>query len=486
MQKGDIYSYYNKGKKKYTALQIVDINANNEYTLLALYYWEDTPLTVKDIGALKPFWKDHHSWSGEHTFMLCKGEMPDNYSFVGNREILCKPEKELTKANNWGYSCLQVSLQKAWDELPVSFKEKYKELKGIGSNITSGTMADMADGAALSEAYPALTKIEVEGAKAWLLQYLKTHYNITELIWKNAQEKAIDLSQTRLTTFKTDGEGIEEIILNDYISELSFLKPIEHEIKITPAPKNRSFDLHVRNTNNLHLFEGLNITELWVSEGDGKTDIDMAQIADNLPLLRVLRIWGKPDYMVNVDKISLLTGLRWLTLRDIFGFTAEHFPARKDFPYITSIWMDSIPDDVAKKVKKEYKEIDLWITKGRKPEWLEANLNNPFRHWDGDEYISPAHIKKAANLYIKYNKEIDKLIKEKHPADKLQGELERIVRDYTNEFNKMDKRTQWIDTVLREDILDALTKLLEPVKEAYGEKIDYNRLDYLFEEVMDF
>lgn len=346
-------------------------------------------------------------------------------------------------------------------------------------------MANITTATELEAAYPALTKIEVEGVKPWLQDYINTHHNITEVIWKNAGEKIIDLSGSRLQTFKTDGVGIEEIILSDYMKELSFLKPIENEIKITPAPKNRCFDLHVQNTNNLHLFRHLNITELWVS-GDGKTNIDMQAIAENLPHLRVLRIWGMPGNIINMKKIALLDGLRWLTLRDIFGFTAEDFPTRKDFPHITCIWMNSIPDDVAKKVKKEYKEIDLWITKGRKPEWLEANLNNPFRHWDGEDYISPAHAKKAANLYLKFNKQIDKLIKDKLPADNMQGELESIVTEYTQEFNKMDKRTQWIDTMLHEDIFDVLGKLLQPVKEAYGEKIDYNKLDILFEGVMDF
>lgn len=486
MEKGDIYNYYNKEKQKYTALQIVNADhEKQEYLLLGLYYWDDNPLTEKEINNIKPFWKDHHSWRGEYDFMLSKGEMPDNYSFVGNREVLAFPEEEYTKAGSWKYDCLQVSLQKAWDELPDSFKKKYKEMKGNRSNIIASTMAEMTDATALDAAYPALTKIEVEEPKAWLQDYISTHHNITELLWKNAGEKVIDLSQTRLQTFRTDGLGIEEIILSDYMSELSFLAPIENAIKITPAPKNRAFDLHVQNTNNLHLFKELNITELWVS-GDGKTDIDMQVIAENLPHLRVLRIWGKPDYIIHMEKIALLDGLRWLTLRDIFGFTADDFPARKDFPHITSIWMDSIPDDVAKKVKKEYKEIDLWITKGRKPEWLEANLNNPFRHWDGDDQIAPAHAKKAANLYIKFNKQIDKLIKDKLPAGKMQGELEKIVTEYTQEFNKMDKRTQWIDTILREDIFDVLGKLLEPVKEAYGEKIDFNKLDILFEGVMDF
>lgn len=101
MQKGDIYNYYNKGKQKYTALQIVNADdEKQEYLLLGLYYWDDNPLTEKDIKDIKPFWKDHHSWRGEYDFMLCKGEMPDNYSFVSNRNVLCQPDEEYTKARS--------------------------------------------------------------------------------------------------------------------------------------------------------------------------------------------------------------------------------------------------------------------------------------------------------------------------------------------------------------------------------------------------
>lgn len=485
MQNGDIYNYYNKDKKKYTALQIVNSDSEKqEYLLLALYYWDDNPLTEKDIKTIKPFWKDHHSWKGEYTFLLFKGNMPDNYSFVGNREVLAQPDDEPDKGN-WNYSCLQISRQKAWNELPESFKEIYKKQKGNGSNIIAQSMAEMADGKALDAAYPALTKIEADGSIPWLIDYLGTHPNITELLWKNAGERVIDLSRSRIITFRTDGKGIEEIILNDYLDELCFIEAITSGIKILPESENRSFELKVPTTDNLHLFRNLNITELWVT-GGGKTSVDVGKIAQNLPRLKVLRIWGKPGYVSNMEQVALLKNLRWLTLQDIFGFSADDFPARKDFPGITCIWMDSIPDDVAKKVKKEYKGIDLWITKGRKPDWLEANLNNPFRHWDGDEYISPAHAKKAANLYIKYNKQIDRLLKEKRPAEEMQSQLETIVKEYTEEFNKMDKRTHWIDTVLREDIWDAMGKLLEPVKESYKDKIDFNRLDSLFENIMDF
>lgn len=485
IKKGDIYNYYNEAKKKYTALQVAE---ENQYILLALYYWEDEALTADKLNEIKPFWKDHHSWKGEYTFIQCEGSMPDNYTFVGNREVMVTPEEPET--SSWYYNCLQISLQKAWDELPESFRTGYKNNKYGSSIMLAKEIAALTDGSGLGK-YNHLTQLEVEGANNWVMDYINEHHNITELSWKNASEKVIDLSKNRITDFKTDGKGICKIILSDYLNAVYFLDTVPETLQLIPTAKNGALDLHLRNTINLQVFKNINITELYIV-GNGKEPIDMKQIADNFNNLQVLRIWGAPDFIYNFNEIASLKHLRWLTLKEIFGFTVNDIPLPQALPAIKRIWMDSIPDEAAQKVKKEYKflaknnKYDLWITKGRKPDWLEANLNNPFRHWDGDEFISPAHAKKAAKIYTNYYNQINKLITENTSADQLQNWLEEMVKTYTQEFNKMDKRTHWIDTVTREDIWEALNLLLKPVTEVYGTKVDTNELFELFEKIMDF
>ena len=72
---------------------------------------------------------------------------------------------------------------------------------------------------------------------------------------------------------------------------------------------------------------------------------------------------------------------------DLFGFTAEDVPKPEELQKLYMLWMDSLPEDAAKEVKKLYKKrkgegLNLWITKPRKAEWLAQNLDNPFRSWD--------------------------------------------------------------------------------------------------------
>lgn len=485
MRKGDIYSYYNDGKKKYTALQVVDVIAEkNQCVLLGLYYWDDEPLTAIQLDKIKPFWQNHHSWKGEYSFVLCEGEMPKSYTFVGSKEVLAYPENELNHVSSWYYSCLQVSLQKAWDELPESYRTSYKSVEVSRSSIRADEVAEMADGTELSK-YPHLTKLEVDGENSWMMDYVNTHHNITELLWENYSENTINLSNSRIVDFKTDGKGAKLLVLNDYLHYLYFIDSIPSDLEVQTALKNRSFDLHLRNTNNLQVFKSANVTELQIV-GNGKEPIDMAEIAKYLPSLRTLRIWGNPDSIENMGAIAKFVNLRWLTLNDTFGFTASDFPSPNKLPAVSCIWMNSIPEDVAKKVKKEYKHIELWIRKARKPEWLKANLNNPFRHWDGDEYISAAHAKKATAIYAKQYKQICDFIKVNTSTDVLQKELEEIVKAYAEEFNKMDKRTHWIDTVTREDIWEALNLMLKPAIEVHGGKINVDGLMDLFDRIRDF
>ena len=149
--------------------------------------------------------------------------------------------------------------------------------------------------------------------------------------------------------------------------------------------------------------------------------------------------------------------------------------------------MSSLPENAAKKAKQLYKKrkeegLDLWIQKPRKPEWLAQNLDNPFRSWDGQENISAANVKKAADLYKKTRAEILKL-EQSSPIEAAQT-AETLVRAYTETFNKMDKRKYFIETVEREDIYCALTELLDLIPPSLS--INKEKLLEIFDTTRDF
>ena len=92
---------------------------------------------------------------------------------------------------------------------------------------------------------------------------------------------------------------------------------------------------------------------------------------------------GKPGYIRNLAEISKLYDLETLTIDDLFGFSAENFPRPESLPELRHLWIESIPADAGKMIKKIYKGKiqDLSVLKLRSDEWLHENLNNPLRHW---------------------------------------------------------------------------------------------------------
>ena len=62
--------------------------------------------------------------------------------------------------------------------------------------------------------------------------------------------------------------------------------------------------------------------------------------------------------------------------------------------------------------------------------------------------------------------------------------IEVLIREYTQGFNKMDKRNYFIETIEREDIYDALVKILVLLPEDLG--MDKEKFIEIFDELKDF
>ena len=217
------------------------------------------------------------------------------------------------------------------------------------------------------------------------------------------------------------------------------------------------------------------------------TKIDIEDIYRKYPKLKELRLWGKPGKIINFGKLSKFSELEVLTTMDIFGFTAREVPRPDDLKKLYRLWMNSLPEDAAKEVKKLYKKrkdagLDLWITKPRKEEWLAQNLDNPFRSWDGDENIPQSIAKKAATIYRKTRAAMVKLIAD--PDNDLIKEIETLVREYTVGFNKMDKRKNFIYTTERDEIFQALEEILNLIPDELS--VNKDELINVFDEVKEF
>ena len=122
-------------------------------------------------------------------------------------------------------------------------------------------------------------------------------------------------------------------------------------------------------------------------------------------------------------------------------------------------------------------ELDLRITKPRKPEWLAQNLDNPFRGWDGAEHIPASAAKKAADQYRKTRSQMMKLAAE--PDGDAQTQALEAVAAYTQTFNKM----RFIETEERDEIYMALRGILDALP---GDTLQKDALIEQFEQLRDF
>ena len=90
--------------------------------------------------------------------------------------------------------------------------------------------------------------------------------------------------------------------------------------------------------------------------------------------------------------------------------------------------------------------------------WLRDNLEDPLRHWDGNEFIPEAAYRSARKCY----KNTKKLLTEAMSRAADRKEIEEIIRRYTQSFNKLnDRYEEFIETEEREDIFMAMQRLYE-------------------------
>ena len=88
-------------------------------------------------------------------------------------------------------------------------------------------------------------------------------------------------------------------------------------------------------------------------------------------------------------------------------------------------------------------------------------MNNPLRHWDGDEFVPKSKYTKSLALWKEARRRI---LGEANRAAMDFSMIKSIAIDYVEGFNKLDHRSQFIETVEREDIINAFEYILDEAK----------------------
>lgn len=505
---GDIFAVFNARLGAYVAMQVTHVRQEGKHTNAAVLLLSPTFDELPDatqLAAMQPARFDFYFRNDHLEHLWVPARVPQGYTRIGHLAPLI--EDHTNSYADWPDGSLFVNQQR-WNATPEAARLRFKQAHACdddsvvletphGMKIRRsatrlfteevkaiGTLATFDD-------LPILTSIHVVEPIEGLLDFIRRRPFINEAGIHNHGQHRIDVRDTHLTRFIIDVSGVRDLYVNDDLELLSLVGKADPGLTIHQPAAGRWLSL---NTGEVPLmWSGLEaLGSLLLNK---VREVDVAGIAQRFPALQELRIWGAPCVLGNAEALARLEQLHTLTLTDTFGYQADAFPSPEAWPKLGRLWLSSLPADVATWVKKAYKAralngLDLEVRQARKPEWLAANLDNPFRDWDGLETITPAQAKKAAALYRKARATALDIAAE---AGSSAADLGAVVREYTEGFNALDRRSDFIETTEREDIYVALMGIMDAVDEkrvalfrVETQPVDRAAIDAAMDEVRDF
>ncbi|MBP2478249.1 hypothetical protein JOF53_007121 [Crossiella equi] len=205
-------------------------------------------------------------------------------------------------------------------------------------------------------------------------------------------------------------------------------------------------------------------------------ELDCAVLAELLPGLTSLTVHGELATLVNAGALGRLTGLRTLCLYDVFGMTGADVPSPADLPHLAWLTVDGVPAEYASALRKLWKPEDvngtyLSVRGARSPDWVAENRDNPLRSWDGN--VKPVAYRKAFAQY----KTTRRAVQEALAAGAGPERLTELGAEFAEAFNGMDARWNFVETVEREDLLEAVHAMtdLDWARQALAEGLDSAR-----------
>ena len=490
--KGDVFCTYNKKLMKYIACQVTKLETINdtEYAVVLWLDWSgENTLTEADFPCLKPLYLDFHFHKGEMELDNVENIIPLGFIYIGNAKPLT--DKSTNTFCSWE-SRNSIYRQMLWNEIPI---EKRKQFKDACKNDNTIMLTDKNPKISMRHAddvtYPIkkLSEFNVLPCLSYLRlkkyyddfeEFIKNHYFLTELTLKNHKQEKLDLRDSSIDKLMLDMEGVKKLYLNDNLEQILFQDTPSDSCEIFARGDGEYLNLTFqKDFISYPTLKNLNTLHGWKIK-----KIDIADILNAYPNLEEIRLWGDLGIIENLSLIKEFKQLKRFTLYDLFGFSANDIPKPEELPHLTWFWLTSIPEDAAKEAKKLYKKrkiegLDFQVTQSRKDDWITQNLNNPFRHWDGDDHILPSVAKKAANLYKNAHKQM--LALKKIDGD-VTVQVKEIIGEFITALNKLDKK-QNFETTERDDVCIVVHKLYNLLDDS---RFDILEVDKHFDNIIDF
>lgn len=490
---GEIYAYYIDCLGKYGACQIIAVQEKS-ICLLTLDYLELTPPGEDMLEDLKPYHREsyryHHQMAKS---WFDKSPVPRDYLLIGECGLKTDPVCNSYSGRKWPMG-EDYCYEERWKALDEKARAAYKKYINSGEFVTvHGQMFKKNLGGLRDELYQCLTEedsledfpciryAEVKGYSRKLVKYCSTAPMLRTLRLENSGVEILDFRDTHLEHLELDMSDIRELILPKTIRSLHMYGNITSDLQINDTFCAGKIDLHLSLKKAIPIRYGLKNLQVCRLHLKEMNELDMMQIVENFSEIEHLGIWGLPGSVVHMDAVRQLRALRSLYCQDLFGFVASEMEALQELPELREIDFDSIPKEAGAYLKKVWKgRLDiLSVTHLREEGWLRENLENPLRHWDGNEFIPQAAYRSARKCY----KDTKKQLLEATGRE----QIEEIVRGYTRHFNKLnEKYEEFIETEEREDIFQAMQNLYEEcILHGVCRETDEKKAPITLEEVWD-
>lgn len=310
------------------------------------------------------------------------------------------------------------------------------------------------------------------------LPALAAELSLTELTWTGHGRKGIDLGATGLLRVGLSTGGLTRLNLPVTARYLTLRAdgPEPTATSVAHEAEGRKLSMTLEGIDlAAHQIDGLPALSILTLNG---SEVDLKAVFAAFPNLCSLSIRGRPTVLKHPGYLRRFGKLRRLLLVDCFGLTANDCPTPSDMPLLDDIFVMSVPSDVATHFKRLQGEFARFhVAKPRGAAWLAANLDNPFRGWDGRDGISVGDARAAARAWREFSRETIRIQAESRPDRK--DRAVAIVTTFLQSFSQLSSR---LGTMEREEVACAAYRIAD----ASGDAVSRNEIDTLFGHLIDF
>lgn len=474
-----IYSLYIEELGKYGAYQILKADKKeNSICYVILDYLEIQPPTNQQLSDLKPLYMERYRY--HHTLAISyisNSMVPADFIFCG----VCMPIADYKKCHTFssdfsrGHEYIQ---EEFWKSLGEEFNTRYKKYRTSGESYEVGKsgkklsiyrriqtlgireLMAMEENVVLHE-FPCVHSIQITPNYPYMMELsLATHnaplvrsINITKIENSNYLY-VIDLSYSCFVSIKADVTNIKRIILPQTAVSLELCGDINIRLKIDDSfCKNSIILMQQSGQCGLRDYGMKKVRQFNI---ENIKNISMKDIVCQYSDIEKLVLVGYPGIITEFYMIRELKKLKSLVLVDMFGYSETDFAVLDELPNLHHLNLESIPYEAGIYAKNGLKKkMDSFhICKLRKKDWLEKNLENPLRHWDGDEFIPAA-------AYQVVEKQYKKTLEQFLAADN-RKDVYMAVQKFAQTLNKLNQKYDlFIETQERDDLFKALETIYQ-------------------------